>query len=366
MAIIGVVVILSLLGLYLRFQFRADNPLWHDEIYQISQMNGSFWDMIRMLPRYEFGSYISGDHYLIYPFYKAYFDNVWGLAIPHIIATIVSFYLFYLICRKYLKSVWGFAAAFAVFSLNATLIEKAFEIRTYSMLVLLELASFYILQLMDEEGFQFKRIKKWKAGLFFILVIWFHAYAIAIVFVPAVYFLGRRLGSDSFKPVLWRMVKFFSVVLAITMPVWLISVFGRHLDYESFPFGGVFHFIPDQRVNPLGFFKAIFGNLLGFKPLYVLLLGLVALFWPLAERKERVWFFLSMIILPVFLILCVNLMTGYYFIQRQFIWVMPFFAMFLGWCWETLIPPICVVLCRYAPIQAHSWPRGRAKSHESL
>ena len=94
-----VIIAISLWGMYLRFQFRHTHPLWRDETYQIEGMNAGLWGLVQWLSTHEFGTYISGDHYLIYPFYRIFSDNKWGLALPHIIATTLSFYVLYLIKR---------------------------------------------------------------------------------------------------------------------------------------------------------------------------------------------------------------------------------------------------------------------------
>jgi len=35
------------------------------------------------------------------------------------------------------------------------------------------------------------------------------------------------------------------------------------------------------------------------------------------------------------MILFIDLRSEYWFLQRQFVWVMPAFALFLGWAWES-------------------------------
>ena len=332
-----VVFLISLWGMYLRVDFRHTHSLWHDEIYQTGPMNGSFLDLIKALPRYEFSAYISGDHYLTYPFYRIFSDNVWGLALPHIAATILSFYFFYLICKRYLTTAAGWVVAFLVFSFNATLIEKAFEIRVYPMLVLLALVSFYVGQMLDGEEFKFDQRKQWPFILFYVLLIWFHPYAIAIAFLPLVYFFGLRLGQASLKAVLWRAVKFFAVVLPIAMPLWIISMFGPHLNVHFSP-DALFRYIPSPLVDPIGSLKGIFCNMMGNRIFYFLFL-LFPCSWllPHPDRGKQIWFFLVMVIFPVLLMLGMDLATGYYFIQRQFIWAMPFFVLLIGWCLESLL-----------------------------
>lgn len=338
--ILFVFFLFTALGLFLRFQYRAGHPLWNDEMLQIDLMKGSFGDLLRALPQIDFCPYFAGDYYLTYPFYKMFGGHLWGLAIPHILATIFSFYLFYLICQPYLKTVLGYAVALSVFAFNATLIEKSFEIRPYPMLVLLSMASFSVLAFCDRKEFKLDRAKQWLVGLFFVLLIWFHVYGAVMMAVPLVFFLGQRLKNPTGGTVVRRAVKFFSIVLLITAPLWAINILGRHLGYEQIASHGmsVFTFIPSPLENWAGFLKGIFCNLLGCKKLYFLFAGILLSFLlPHGERAKQVWFFLSLIILPLVLLLGLDLITGYPLIQRQFIWVMPFFALLLGWCWDSIL-----------------------------
>ena len=44
-----------------------------------------------------------------------------------------------------------------------------------------------------------------------------------------------------------------------------------------------------------------------------------------------------MIVLPLQLLFLADLFNRYWFIQRQFVWVMAWYAFFLGWCWDSII-----------------------------
>jgi len=186
-----VVIFISLWALYLRFQRLAARELWNDEIYQLKQTVGPFK---HIWGRNDYGdlSCFPGDYVLTYPFVRFFGDNKWGLAIPHILITIIGFYFLYLIGKRYFKTIWGFVVAFAVVCFNQYLIFQSFEFRPYAVLPTLALASFYLIDTVFTEYSFLGRWKKFFIGLFFILTIWFHAFGILIILFPLFFFFGCR------------------------------------------------------------------------------------------------------------------------------------------------------------------------------
>ena len=325
---------ISLYALYLRLINLVQHEFWADEYYQLNQMSGTFVDLLKSLPRNEFCSYLSGDYYLVYPFFKIFSFNKWGLAIPHIMFTILGFYILYLICKQYFKTVWGYLITFVVVCFNATLIHHATEIRTYAVLPTLALAAFYLAQLLLDSNFQVSVIRKIWIGIFFVMLILFHAYGIIIFFCTLIFALFDRKDGKSIKPLLGNLFKFMLIVLGVAMPLWLYSVFGPHLSTHLFKLNPS-EYIPSFFTKPIGFLKCVFGNLIGFKTLYFLLPGVLFPFvLPLRDRFRLIFFLIIIVIIPITLLYISNVIGEYWFIQRQFIWVMPLFAFFLGWCWD--------------------------------
>ena len=74
------VILLTIIGFYFRVQSRAHLGMWVDELYVVNALSHceSLMDLIRNLPHLEFSSYLSGDYYLIFPFFKMFGDNKWG------------------------------------------------------------------------------------------------------------------------------------------------------------------------------------------------------------------------------------------------------------------------------------------------
>jgi len=295
----------------------------------------SFIELIQHLPKQEFCSYLSGDFYLTYPFFLIFGVNKWGLAIPHMIFTLLGFYFLYKICQRHFQSNWAYAITFLIVCFNASLTQHAFEIRVYAVLPTLALASLYFSQIIVHDYGRLRRLQKFLLGLFFLMVIWFHAYGILIVFFPVMYCLGTVPRNQNFKLIFLRMIKFFSIILIVAAPLWIISIFGDNLFMRPrYPFD----FIPNPAFNGIGFLKGVFLNLVGFKLFYVFYIGLLISFvLPHDDRWNQIGFFLCLIILPILLLLVSDLRSHYWFLQRQFIWVMPFCAFLLGWCWDSCL-----------------------------
>ena len=146
-------------ALYLRFVFLYRHVLGEDELFQLSYLQGTFLGLFKSIPGGGPGPFLSGDYFLVYPFFKIFSFNKWGLAIPHIIATIIGFYILYLICKKYLSSL-GTVIVFVVICFNETLIGHATEIRPYAVLPTLALAIFYLFQRIAGSGFNLSSSKR--------------------------------------------------------------------------------------------------------------------------------------------------------------------------------------------------------------
>jgi 4-amino-4-deoxy-L-arabinose transferase-like glycosyltransferase len=311
--------------------------LWGDEFYQLGQMKGAFLDMIKGFPENEFCSYLSGDYYLTYPFFKIFSYNKWGLAIPHIISTLIGFYLLYLLCCRYFKSIWGYIITFSIICFNATMIYHATEIRAYAVLPTLALSCLYFWLKLIDLNYCLSKIRRIAIGVFFVLSIWFHAYGILIFFFTGFYALITKLKDKLFFQILRNTVLFVFFVACAALPIWYLSIFGPRLTSIQFNID-TFQYIPNPLENSIGFLKGIFGNLVGYKKLYFLLLGMIFPFLiPYRDRFQQIALLVVLVFIPIGVILGVAVFTHYWFIQRLFVWVIPFFALFIGWSWDSSI-----------------------------
>ena len=331
------VTVICLYGLYLRMLILNDHEFWADEYAYLRQMTGSFGDLLKNIPNEEFCSYLSGDIYLVYPFFKIAPYNKWVLAIPHIIATVAGFYVLYLLAKRYLTTLSAYLITFTVVCLNGTLMHHATEIRPYAVLPTLALACLYFSLELVEKGQTMSGKRRWCIGAFFVMVLWFHLYGLLTLVFPIAFALFTKIGDKSFKSILLYTVKFLLIVFFVAAPLWLVSVFGPHLPRGGDSYGfSTYMFIPNPFTDSVGFLKAIFGNLVGRKNLYFLLVFMLTPFLlSYKERFQQIAFLLILVLVPVGVLFVLDVAHNYFFVQRQFIWTMPFFALFLGWSFDS-------------------------------
>jgi len=324
---------------YLRVRWFMYSP-WidGDDSWQIAIMDQPFWDFMKALPLHEHGGYLSLDYLLIYPFFQIFGDNNWGLVIPHFALTLVGFYFLHKIAKNYFTTLAGYVITFAVVCFNIPLIHYASEIRVYAVLPTLALMSLYFAEKAMQRYEEISFSEKFWISAFFVLVFWFHIYGAIIIFSTVVYSMlvwSRR--SNPLK-VLKRAIKFLAPILVIALPFWLWAFFwgpsiGRDFSGEA---SRTFMYIANPAVNPLQFLRDIFGNLIDPRGLNFLLIGVGFPFLlPLKERCNQILFFLILVVMTIACLFTGVWLHGYYFLQRQFTWVVPFFALFLGWVWES-------------------------------
>ncbi|OGX05823.1 MAG: hypothetical protein A2Z88_05645 [Omnitrophica WOR_2 bacterium GWA2_47_8] len=333
-------VILSLSGLFFRHQNLYHRELWNDEIYQLSLTRGPlrpFWEN----QSYGDLSGFAGDYLLTYPFVQWFDPNKWGMAIPHILSTILGFYLLYVVCDKYCKTALGFFVAFAIAACNGNLIFHSFELRPYAVLPTLALGSFFCADALVNRFSQLSMAKKVGAGFFYVVNLFYHAFGLLIVAFPLLYFFLSRKWYFIFNKENKGLVTFLLMVFAIGLPIWFhyATMNPNNLSRDVFLEQGIhtFAILP----NPLDGFRkffdrTVFYNLIGFKPLYFFLGGLVFLIVvPFKQKREKVMFFLITVLLPLEVIFLSVLIKGYWFLDRQYVHLSPLFAVFLGMLWDS-------------------------------
>ena len=334
-------------ALFLRYDCLNNRPWWGDEELQYTNVKGEGEFEGKLRPFWAKIHYISGDHsafpgeyVLTFPFVQVFDRNKWGVAIPHILATILGFYFLYRLSQQYLRTLLGYFIAFSIVGMNTNLIFHSFEFRPYAVLPTLYLANIYLFNDLvpnfNKASFQ----KKFWVGVYIVLSMSYHAYSVLILGLPLMYqvFVHRRVGWQYY--IKESFVKYFAACFVLAMALWAWFASGNNFgvmpNIREQTIVDTFQYIPNPVHEPLGFLKGVLGNLIGFKWLYPFLLGMIALGLPHKQRLEQWLFFLTLIVLPLALILVFDILTIYWFLQRQFVWIIPVFALFLGWCADTI------------------------------
>ncbi len=334
--------LLAFIGLFLRFKTLANRNIHQDEEYQFLLSSEQALNFLNIFSRNYYGDFscFPGDYILNYPFIRIFGLSKWGLAIPHILATVLGFYLLYLICSRYYKTTAGYLVAFSVVVFNSNLIYHSFEFRPYAVLPVMALATFYLTGTLFSKFDRLTNAQKILLTAFYIYLASFHVFAILFFVLSAAFFLA---DARSFKNVDKGLLTYVAGIFVVSSLIWLwysslnLGLGGKQDLFTLFDRMNVFEYIPNPLVNPVGFLKSIVGNLVGQKKLYPLLLGMVSLFLPRNRDRWQQWgFFLIFMVIGIQLIFLVCLLKNYWFLQRQFVWVMPLFAFFLGWCWDSL------------------------------
>ncbi len=327
-----VALVISAWGLYLRIQMLASRDWWPDEINQWNFTWGPlrpFWERLRDME----ATCFQGDYLLTYPFVQIFGRHQWGVAIPHIIATVIGFYCLYLICRRYLKSTFATAVAFLMYAMNTELIRHAFELRPYAVLPTLALAVFYCTETIIRSQYALTARKKFFIGALLCFTILFHACGILIVACCTLFSVLDERGTVAWPLISKRIGKFYGIVALISLPIWFwyISLNLHHEPTDVL----TFEYIPNPLVDMGQFFRSIVGNLVGYKPFYLFLVGpLLSFVLPYNSRLRQMGFLLALIILPILVTYVIEINAQYYFIQRQFIWVIALCGFYVAWCWD--------------------------------
>ena len=329
-------------GLFLRYQCLSARSFWVDEVCQLQHTLGKFLPIWQRLSNGELTCF-PGDYLITYPFVNMFSGNKWGMAIPHILATLLGYYFLYLICRRYLKNVFAFTIPFFLMTFNQWLIYHSFELRPYAVLPTLALGCFYFSGRITQDYAQLELRKKIGIGLFFTFTVFYHAYGLLIAGSSLGFFVFARFNGKPVMETLKKLRYFLFLLAVIVVPIFLWYASGNpDFTRQANISRGIntFDYIPNP-INHLDqFYRTVMNALLGSKQwgAKFLLFGLaLSLLIPHENRIRQVGFLLILIILPIELILWADADRGYWFLQRQFVWAMPLFAFLIGWVWDSVI-----------------------------
>ncbi|OHD80922.1 MAG: hypothetical protein A3D90_02205 [Sulfuricurvum sp. RIFCSPHIGHO2_02_FULL_43_9] len=213
---------------------------------------------------------------------------------------------------------------------NSNLINYAGEVRPYTVLATLGIAGFLMTKLLVKNQNPSGQQRFW-VSLFVFFTLTFHFYGAFILFFNYLFHLICSRNNESWWRVILRNLKTYWPALLITFPFWAYFTFVSDKSYMNW---NPYEYIPRGIIPWL---KGVFGNLIGYRPFYFLLAGLIlALSVPHKMRWQQIVFFTVVILAPIGFIFWSCVQYQYWFIQRLFIWAMPLFAFLLGWQWDAL------------------------------
>lgn len=320
-------------GLYWRFIILKGRELWGDENYQYHCMEGLFRPFWLRQTYGDFSSF-PGEYLLNYLVVHWFGPNKWGLAIPHILVTVLGFWLLYKLGRYYFHSWVGYAVAFSILALNREVVYHSFEFRPYAVLPVLALGSLLLAHRLVEDGRNWGIAKTCLTGLLIVLIINYHIYGVAIFLLPLLYvMLSNFLRKDKVWVMPWPLM----LALFFALCLWGYYVSLTNSGMISTCGFGPFHYIPNPLEKPGKFLSSILSALIGIKKGHIFLLSVIVSIFILGGKKLEQFIFVNLlVILPILLVLYGDLKSQYWFLSRQFFWVSPFFGIFLGWQWDAI------------------------------
>jgi len=337
-----IAVFFTCLGLYFRYKALVGRSLWLDETNQFNNTVGPLKPFWQRLSYCELTSF-PGEYLLCWPFVQIFGMNKWGINIPHILSAILGFFLFYLVCKRYLKSKIGWIIAFSLLCFHRELIFHGFEFRPYAVLPTLSLACFYFSEDIVDRIHVLSKIKQFFIGVLFVSIIVYHAYGAMIVFFCMLFFMSCALDKREVMCMIKDLSPFLIMLALVAIPLFLwyatgnkgINILDASTNKHNYD---VFRFIPNPVIDIIGFLKGVFCNLVGNKKFYFLFGILpVACILPTKERDKQVRFFFLLVLIPILFKLTLDVSKGYWFLQRQFVWIMPLFCFYIGWCWDSVV-----------------------------
>lgn len=327
--------------IYVRLQVRSINPLWTDELAEISSLKSLNYLISSYLPTIPGAS--PGHYILVFPFQQIFPFNKFVLGLPGLISHILVFLFIpnaISMLRIVKKEKLFVSALFArfLFAIDPMLTFQAMEVRPYAVLPLLWMISFFVamrLIRLDSQQFNlrelFQNIIIW-LPILFIIFNW-HFYGVIMFFTIYIFtLLKKRISLSSFK-----IRKYPSIIILMSictsLPVW--NYFSR----GSFTFG--FNTIATIPVTIMqiysinkGFPKGlIWQNWIYFFLLVIMLFIFFLQLRKVVTRSYREYGdnnFLKMstllVITPIFIIFLLDFVNHYGFWYRQFVWTMlPFY-----------------------------------------
>jgi hypothetical protein len=322
---------LAICAIYLRIDRLINREMTGDEREQLNSLALSTRKLLFKYCAGMAGGH-PGDYLLTKPFASLPF-SLWRLSFPHICMLGLALYFLYRICNNEFRTWLGPLAVFTLFTFNRNLIFHALELRPYASLPTLALALYWFSKKAVQNN-QWTMGQQIGWGTLWALAIVFHSYGLMM----SALILGYHLLFSRRDQTLGGTIRslFFPTVLAtlLVAPIWI---------YYAGPSVQIYHKYDTFELSHSGFravFSCIFGNLgdinLRWAWMAQLLIVAAGALVPDKQRAARVGFLILCVILPIALILFIDYRQHYWFLPRQFVWVMPLWGILVGQSLESI------------------------------
>lgn len=330
---------------YMRFNYRWVHEIQGDEAVTVKGLSQSYVSWItNFIPTWDF--HFHGAYLLLYPIGHFISVDKFIVGIPYILLSLLFYYLFARVnwarlmgldnSHEWISSKWANVLACFLIAYNNTLIIYAFELRPYSVLCLLMLVALFVSWKIVAQN----RLNVWLICYAF-LIISFHNYGFFMLIVGLSYCVSFRLFLESTKGGSWirRVGSYWPAVINLLMATvcsypffWLYQtrpVLRTHLQMNF----DVHQYIHAGIAGAVQVMAIYYGFRSDFKWVRLIIVLLVAcgVFLFIYQKKwAPILFVLILVIGPTYAIYLQDLRLKYWFIQRQFLWVIPFHAAFVG------------------------------------
>ncbi len=348
---LSILVFFFLLYGYFRIRYRWTHPLQGDEIITAQGLQLSFRSMLfDFIPRTDF--HFPWAYVLLYPIGHYVSLKPLIVSLPYAAISAFFYYIFARINWIRLLDLYDQNFAFDpkwinVFSCglvarHETLIMHALELRPYGTLTLLAVLALWLTSRLLEQ----KRFTWYFVAGFFALIV-FHNFGLMMILVSITYLLTIRFFSSAANTLeelshsLWSVgsTLLFSIIGTLPFIWW----YCQYPTLRGHPFSSRDpHLYIQAGLKGLQQVIALYFGLshpdVKLFRLFLVLTMLCGIALNLFRGIRKIFLFpLILVLLPTFLLYLWDLHIHYWFIQRQFLWVMPFYSVFVALMAHTVI-----------------------------
>jgi len=330
----------------LRLQLRLSSSLLNDEQVTTGGLHLPFVQWItEYLPRSDY--HFATSYLVLYPVGHWISLSPFILCIPYAIISCLFYFVFVKVNWPALLNlspkdpvispIWLNIVAAVLVTHNATQIEHAFAVRPYGSLSLLAVFALCLsMKVLTSDRFRLSYV----LGIAVLSV--YHNYGVMMIFYSTLYIFARyfilpdtTLSGEKVKMPHLAAILTMVTGFALAAPLWLYYVNSTVLQALNITaYDPAVHTLVHYYIKPgIKGVTQVAALYYGFKPFRLMLFAvmLVGVFYFIRKRKWQVLLFpICLVILPTAVIYLFARLSNYWFIQRTFIWVMPFHAVFVS------------------------------------